>query len=82
MAYVAVSRGAFNAQIFTNDRGGLAEALSRDVSDESARKARSGQRATGKTAARFKVSSRNKAKMEILAQLRFKSGGSDCLLSD
>lgn len=39
MAYVAVSRGAFDAQIFTNDRGRLAEALSRDVSHESAHKA-------------------------------------------
>jgi ATP-dependent exoDNAse (exonuclease V) alpha subunit len=39
MAYVAVSRGACDAQIFTNDRGGLAEALSRDVSHESAHKA-------------------------------------------
>lgn len=34
MAYVAVSRGAYDAQIFTNDRGKLAEALSRDVSHE------------------------------------------------
>jgi len=39
MAYVAVSRGACDAQIFTNDRGRLAEALSRDVSHESAHKA-------------------------------------------
>jgi conjugative relaxase-like TrwC/TraI family protein len=39
MAYVAVSRGATDAQIFTNDRGRLAEALSRDVSHESAHKA-------------------------------------------
>jgi ATP-dependent exoDNAse (exonuclease V) alpha subunit len=39
MAYVAVSRGAHDAQIFTNDRGRLAEALSRDVSHESAHKA-------------------------------------------
>lgn len=38
MAYVAVSRGACDAQIFTNDRGRLAEALSRDVSHESAHK--------------------------------------------
>jgi len=38
MAYVAVSRGAHDAQIFTNDRGRLAEALSRDVSHESAHK--------------------------------------------
>jgi ATP-dependent exoDNAse (exonuclease V) alpha subunit len=34
MAYVAVSRGASDAQIFTNDRGRLAEALSRDLSRE------------------------------------------------
>ena len=39
MAYVAVSRGASDAQIFTNDRGRLAEALSRDVSHESAHRA-------------------------------------------
>jgi len=39
MAYVAVSRGACDAQIFTNDRSRLAEALSRDVSHESALKA-------------------------------------------
>lgn len=39
MAYVAVSRGAHDAQIFTNDRSRLAEALSRDVSHESAHKA-------------------------------------------
>lgn len=39
MAYVAVSRGATDAQIFTNDRGRLAEALCRDVSHESAHKA-------------------------------------------
>jgi hypothetical protein len=38
MAYV-VSRGACDAQIFTNDRGRPAEALSRDVSLESAHKA-------------------------------------------
>lgn len=38
MAYVAVSRGACDAQIFTNDRSKLAEALSRNVSHESAHK--------------------------------------------
>lgn len=32
MAYVAVSRGAHDAQIFTNDAGKLGHALSRDVS--------------------------------------------------
>jgi len=32
MAYVAVSRGAHDAQIFTNDAGSLGHALSRDVS--------------------------------------------------
>ena len=36
MAYVAVSRGAHDAQIFTNDREKLPEALSRDVSHQSA----------------------------------------------
>jgi len=39
MAYVAVSRGASDAQIFTNDRDRLAETLSRDVSHECAHKA-------------------------------------------
>lgn len=39
MAYVAVSRGAQDAQIFTNDRIRLVEVLSRDVSHESAHKA-------------------------------------------
>jgi len=38
MAYVAVSRGACDAKIFTNDRSRLAEVLSRDVSHESAHK--------------------------------------------
>jgi ATP-dependent exoDNAse (exonuclease V) alpha subunit len=36
MAYVAVSRGQWDAQIFTNDRGALATALSHDVSHQSA----------------------------------------------
>jgi len=36
MAYVAVSRGAHDAQIFTNDREKLGAALGRDVSHESA----------------------------------------------
>jgi len=36
MAYVSVSRGQYDAQIFTNDRGALAEALGHDVSQKSA----------------------------------------------
>jgi hypothetical protein len=32
MAYVAVARGAHNAQIFTNDASALGHKLSRDVS--------------------------------------------------
>jgi conjugative relaxase-like TrwC/TraI family protein len=36
MAYVAVSRGAEDAQLFTNDRGKLGQALGRDVSQQSA----------------------------------------------
>ena len=36
MAYVAVSRGAHDAQLFTNDRDGLGVALGRDVSHKSA----------------------------------------------
>jgi len=36
MAYVSVSRGAHDAQIFTSDREKLPEALSRDVSHQSA----------------------------------------------
>jgi hypothetical protein len=36
MAYVAVSRGAYDAQIFTNDREKLGTALGHDVSHSSA----------------------------------------------
>ena len=36
MAYVAVSRGAHDAQLFTNDRAGLGAALGHDVSHQSA----------------------------------------------
>jgi hypothetical protein len=36
MAYVSVSRGQWDAQIFTDDREKLAQALSRDVSHKSA----------------------------------------------
>ncbi|MGA2652966.1 MAG: hypothetical protein ABSF28_20800 [Terracidiphilus sp.] len=38
MAYDSVSRGQWDAQIFTNDRSALKEALSRDISHESAHK--------------------------------------------
>src|ERR1700684_2663713 len=38
MAYVSVSRGQWDAQIFTNDLSTLKEALSRDISHESAQK--------------------------------------------
>ena len=38
MAYVAVSRGAYDAQIFTNDREKLGAALGHDVSHSSAHK--------------------------------------------
>jgi hypothetical protein len=36
MAYVAVSRGAYDAKLFTNDREGLTTALGHDVSHLSA----------------------------------------------
>jgi ATP-dependent exoDNAse (exonuclease V) alpha subunit len=36
LAYVAVSRGRYDAQIYTNDKSQLARALSRDVSHRSA----------------------------------------------
>jgi ATP-dependent exoDNAse (exonuclease V) alpha subunit len=36
MAYVAVSRGAYDAQLYTNDREKLPEALGHDVSRQSA----------------------------------------------
>ena len=36
LAYVAISRGRYDAQIYTNDKGHLAEQLSRDVSHQSA----------------------------------------------
>src|SRR5208282_2820810 len=38
MAYVSVSRGAFDAQLFTNDRQKLPSALGHDVSHQSALK--------------------------------------------
>ena len=38
MAYVAVSRGAHDAQLFTDDKEGLALALERDVHHRSAHK--------------------------------------------
>ena len=43
MAYVAVSRGAHDAQLFTNDREGLGAALGRDVSHRSAHAPEFGQ---------------------------------------
>ena len=36
MAYVAASRGAYDAQLFTNDREKLGAALGHDVSHQSA----------------------------------------------
>jgi hypothetical protein len=36
LAYVAVSRGRYDAQVYTNDKGHLTEQLSRDVSHRSA----------------------------------------------
>jgi ATP-dependent exoDNAse (exonuclease V) alpha subunit len=36
LAYVSVSRGSYDAQIYTNDAGKLGEELSRDVSKHSA----------------------------------------------
>ncbi len=36
LAYVAVSRGRYDAQIYTNDKTQFAEQLSRDVSHQSA----------------------------------------------
>jgi ATP-dependent exoDNAse (exonuclease V) alpha subunit len=36
LAYVAVSRGRYDAQVYTNDKGQLAEQLGRDVSHRSA----------------------------------------------
>jgi hypothetical protein len=36
LAYVAISRGRYDAQIYTNDGSQLGEALSRDVSHRSA----------------------------------------------
>lgn len=36
LAYVAVSRGRYDAHLYTNDKGHLAEQLSRDVSHQSA----------------------------------------------
>jgi hypothetical protein len=36
LAYVAVSRGRYDAQIYTNDKNALAERLDRNVSHQSA----------------------------------------------
>ena len=36
LAYVAVSRGRYDAQVYTNDKGQLADQLSRDVSHRTA----------------------------------------------
>jgi ATP-dependent exoDNAse (exonuclease V) alpha subunit len=36
LAYVAVSRGRYDTHLYTNDKGHLAEQLSRDVSHQSA----------------------------------------------
>ncbi len=36
LAYVAVSRGRYDAQVYTDDKGKLADQLSRDVSHRSA----------------------------------------------
>jgi ATP-dependent exoDNAse (exonuclease V) alpha subunit len=36
LAYVAVSRGRYDAQVYTNDKDQLAEQLARDVSHRSA----------------------------------------------
>jgi len=36
LAYVAVSRGRYDAQIYTNDKSALAEGLGREVSHRSA----------------------------------------------
>jgi ATP-dependent exoDNAse (exonuclease V) alpha subunit len=36
LAYVALSRGRYDAQIYTNDKSHLAEALNRDVSHRQA----------------------------------------------
>ena len=43
MAYVAVSRGAYDAQLFTNDREKLGSALGHDVSHQSAHMGRKGR---------------------------------------
>jgi ATP-dependent exoDNAse (exonuclease V) alpha subunit len=42
LAYVALSRGRYDAQMYTNDKGQLTEALSRDSSHRSALDARLG----------------------------------------
>ena len=39
LAYVAVSRGRYDAQVYTNDKGELAAQLGRDVSHRSAMEA-------------------------------------------
>jgi hypothetical protein len=44
LAYVSVSRGRYDAQIYTNDAGKLGEELSRDVSKQSALETERGKR--------------------------------------
>ena len=56
LAYVSVSRGRYDAQIYTNDAGKLGEGLTRDVSKEVALEAahemgRNGQEHTNESSA-------------------------------
>jgi hypothetical protein len=48
LAYVSVSRGRYDVQIYTNDAGKLGEELSRDVSKQSALGAEHGMRVEGR----------------------------------
>jgi len=56
LAYVALSRGRFDAQIFTDDKSRLIEALSRDVSPRAALDAGHGQNAAVKQVERAQAS--------------------------
>jgi hypothetical protein len=65
LAYVAVSRGRYDAQVYTNDTGHLAEQLSRDVSHRNAmepsRESNSSARKIEPSSARSQVHERTQA---------------------
>lgn len=51
LAYVAVSRGRFDAQLYTDDKGKLGRMLDRDVSHRSAMERENGPSSAARSAA-------------------------------